>query len=53
MLTHRALLGPPGQPARSDVVGPDTVVLAMLPLFHVFGLNAVLGGWCAVGRAGW
>jgi long-chain acyl-CoA synthetase len=25
------------------------VVLAMLPLFHVFGLNAVLGSWAASG----
>ena len=27
----------------------ESVVLAMLPLFHVFGLNAVLGGWALAG----
>ena len=27
----------------------ESVVLAMLPLFHVFGLNAVLGSWAMAG----
>ena len=46
MLTHRALLANIGQVA--DVEPPmihgDDVVLGVLPLFHVYGLNAVLGG---------
>ena len=50
MLTHRALLAHAEHTAALDVVGPETAVLAMLPLFGVFGLNAVLGGWLAVGR---
>jgi len=46
MLTHRALMANIGQVA---AVGPplvhgDDVVLGVLPLFHVYGLNAVLGG---------
>ena len=46
MLTHRALLANIEQVA--GVVPPmmtgDDVVLGVLPLFHVYGLNAVLGG---------
>ena len=49
MLTHRALLGHLAQVAQVGVVDSETVVLAMLPLFHVFGLNAVLGGWALAG----
>ncbi|MGH3348339.1 MAG: AMP-binding protein, partial [Nocardioides sp.] len=46
MLTHRALLANVEQVA---VVEPpmrraDDVVLGVLPMFHVYGLNAVLGG---------
>jgi long-chain acyl-CoA synthetase len=45
MLTHRALLANIEQAAR--VVPPmltgDDVVFGVLPLFHVYGLNAVLG----------
>ena len=46
MLTHRALLA---NLAQVDEVEPpmihgDDVVLGVLPLFHVYGLNAVLGG---------
>ena len=51
MLTHRALLGHLAQVGAFGVVGSDTVVLGVLPLFHVFGLNAVLGGWALAGRA--
>jgi len=43
MLSHRALLSHVHNVASFDVLGRDDVVLAMLPLFHVFGLNAVLG----------
>ena len=49
MLTHRALLAHVEHVGRLGVLGPDDVVLAALPLFHVFGLNAVLGGWLGAG----
>jgi long-chain acyl-CoA synthetase len=46
MLTHRALLANLDQVARAEppMIAADDVVLAVLPLFHVYGLNAVLGG---------
>ena len=49
MLTHRALLANVEQtaavrPAGLVTTGADDVVLGVLPLFHVYGLNAVLGG---------
>jgi long-chain acyl-CoA synthetase len=46
MLTHRALLANIEQAASVDppMIRPDDVVLGVLPLFHVYGLNAVLGG---------
>jgi long-chain acyl-CoA synthetase len=45
MLSHRALLANLDQLARIDppVVAPDDVVLLVLPLFHIYGLNAGLG----------
>lgn len=45
MLTHRALLANLAQMARVQpaVFTGDDVVLGALPLFHVYGLNAVLG----------
>jgi long-chain acyl-CoA synthetase len=45
MLTHRALLANIDQAARIDppMVTGDDVVFGVLPLFHVYGLNAVLG----------
>jgi long-chain acyl-CoA synthetase len=45
MLSHRALLANIEQAARIDppMLGGDDVVLGVLPLFHVYGLNAVLG----------
>ena len=45
MLSHRALLANIEQVAAVDppVVRPDDVVYGVLPLFHVYGLNAVLG----------
>ncbi len=44
-LSHRALLANIEQVASLEhlPVGPDDVVLGLLPLFHVYGLNAVLG----------
>jgi long-chain acyl-CoA synthetase len=53
MLTHRALganvknLAGLGE----DRMGPDDVMLAVLPMFHAFGLNAVLGWAVATGAA--
>jgi long-chain acyl-CoA synthetase len=55
MLTHRALLANvehlTGLAERGDeaAMTSDDVVLGVLPLFHVFGLNAVLGWVCATG----
>lgn len=46
MLSHRALLANLDQLAAvesPEAVNPDDVVLAVLPLFHVYGLNTVLG----------
>ena len=49
MLTHRALLANVEQTAAVRpvdglaMIGPGDVVLGVLPLFHVYGLNAVLG----------
>jgi long-chain acyl-CoA synthetase len=48
-LTHRALLSHLEHFHAYGVVDPQTVVLAVLPLFHVFGLNAVLGSWARAG----
>jgi long-chain acyl-CoA synthetase len=46
MLTHRALIANIEQVATVDppMIHSDDVVLGVLPLFHVYGLNAVLGG---------
>lgn len=46
MLTHRAFLANIEQVAAVEppMMHGDDVVLGMLPLFHVYGLNAVLGG---------
>jgi long-chain acyl-CoA synthetase len=45
MLSHRALLANIEQVGALDppVMTADDVVLGLLPLFHVYGLNAVLG----------
>ena len=45
MLTHRALLANIEQAAavQPPLIHSDDVVLGVLPLFHVYGLNAVLG----------
>jgi long-chain acyl-CoA synthetase len=46
MLTHRALIANIDQAAevQPPMIHGDDVVLGVLPLFHVYGLNAVLGG---------
>jgi long-chain acyl-CoA synthetase len=45
MLSHRALVANLDQVAAIDppAIGPDDVVLGLVPFFHVFGLNGVLG----------
>ena len=45
MLSHRALLANIEQVEQVDppMIGPGDVVLGALPMFHVYGLNAVLG----------
>ncbi len=45
MLTHRALLANVEQAAAVEppIITGDDVVLGLLPLFHVYGLNVVLG----------
>ncbi len=45
MLTHRALLANVEQTASVEpaMLRGDDVILGVLPLFHVYGLNAVLG----------
>jgi len=54
MLTHRALLANLAQSSQIDppVVADDDVVLLVLPLFHVFGLNAALGAVAQHGATG-
>ncbi len=54
MLTHRALLSNLDQSARIEpaVVTHDDVVLLVLPLFHVYGLNAALGAVAWHGATG-
>ncbi len=51
MLSHRALLANIAQLCAVDPspVQPDDVVLVVLPLFHVYALNAVLGLAVATG----
>ncbi len=54
MLSHRALLANLEQTAAIEppVVAADDVVLLVLPLFHVFGLNAALGAVAYHGATG-
>lgn len=49
MLTHRALLAHLDHVHALGIIGPQTRALSVLPLFHVFGLNAVLGSWARGG----
>ncbi|GAA1135636.1 long-chain fatty acid--CoA ligase [Kribbella jejuensis] len=53
MLTHRALAANVRNLTElgEDRMGPDDVVLGVLPMFHAFGLNAVLGWAVATGAA--
>jgi long-chain acyl-CoA synthetase len=50
MLTHRNLLANLDQMGRTPIaIGPEDVVLCILPLFHIFGLNVVLNYSVKVG----
>ncbi|MDN5761244.1 MAG: AMP-binding protein [Microlunatus sp.] len=49
MLSHRALLAHLRQVGAYGIVDSDTVVLGILPFFHAYGLNAVLGTCLAAG----
>ncbi|NIK56215.1 AMP-binding protein [Kribbella shirazensis] len=53
MLTHRALIANVRNLTQLGVdrMGPEDVVLGVLPMFHAFGLNAVLGWAVASGAA--
>ncbi|GAA1604273.1 MULTISPECIES: class I adenylate-forming enzyme family protein [Kribbella] len=53
MLTHRALSANVQNLTQlgEDRMGPEDVVLGVLPMFHAFGLNAVLGWAVATGAA--
>jgi len=46
VLTHGCLSANLDQLAGAVPLGPDDVVLGLLPMFHIFGLNVVLG--CAL-----
>ncbi|MDT7571000.1 MAG: long-chain acyl-CoA synthetase [Actinomycetota bacterium] len=54
MLTHRALLANLDQCGQIDppVTTADDVVLLVLPLFHIYGLNAALGAVAKHGATG-
>ena len=49
MLSHRALLSHVEHVHALGLLTAASTVLASLPLFHVFGLNAVLGSWVRSG----
>ena len=49
MLSHRALLSHLEHFHAYGLISEETVALALLPLFHVFGLNAVLGACLRAG----
>jgi long-chain acyl-CoA synthetase len=53
MLTHRALSANVHNLTQlgEDRMGPEDVVLGVLPMFHAFGLNAVLGWAVASGAS--
>ncbi|HJR89047.1 MAG TPA: AMP-binding protein [Aeromicrobium sp.] len=51
MLSHRALIANVEQAAAVEppLVAPDDCLLGLLPMFHIYGLNAVLGTAMRVG----
>ena len=49
MLSHRALLAHLQQISGYGIIDSDSVVLGVLPFFHAYGLNAVLGSCLAAG----
>jgi acyl-CoA synthetase (AMP-forming)/AMP-acid ligase II len=42
MLTHRNLVAMQLQMEAQDATGPDDVVIAVLPFFHIYGLSVIL-----------
>ncbi len=49
MLSHRALLAHQQHLDPFGIITAESHTLAVLPFFHVFGLNAVLGSWALAG----
>jgi long-chain acyl-CoA synthetase len=49
ILTHNNLLTNIRQTNIAEHIGPDDVTLGLLPLFHIFGLNVVIGTTLAGG----
>ncbi|WP_161606410.1 class I adenylate-forming enzyme family protein [Microlunatus speluncae] len=49
MISHRSLVTPAAQLARLGLITADDTVLAALPLWHVYGLGVIVGGWLASG----
>jgi long-chain acyl-CoA synthetase len=49
MLSHRALLAHLENVRPLNIVDANSVVAAHLPMFGIFGLNAVVGGWAMAG----
>ncbi|HLT60309.1 MAG TPA: class I adenylate-forming enzyme family protein [Microlunatus sp.] len=49
MLSHHALAVPAERLARLGLITGDDVVLAAVPLWHVYGLGVIVGGWLAAG----
>ncbi len=49
MISHRSLLLPAAQLARLGLITADDTVLAALPMWHVYGLGVIVGGWLASG----
>lgn len=49
MITHRSLTIPAAQLARLGMITAEDRVLAALPVWHVYGLAVIIGGWLAAG----
>ncbi len=49
MISHRSLTTPATQLARLGLITADDTVLAALPMWHVYGLGVIIGGWLAAG----
>jgi long-chain acyl-CoA synthetase len=49
MISHRSLTTPATQLARLGLITAEDSVLAALPMWHVYGLGVIIGGWLAGG----